>query len=187
MKNGHLSKSWLDDDYSREVQRSGTLVPDARVDGCRKCRLTILLIAGVLLLALLRPYLVPSYGLEHQHQDQEPFGHQDASTEEISAPERSRLAVEYALINENFPDPCFIESNGTFYAFATRNSTAVNIQVATAPTDDIQNWTLQGGQDALPDPGPWTAKQLNDIAVWAPSVVEVVLEILPLLAHEADR
>ena len=93
----------------------------------------------------------------------------------ISAPERSHLAVKYALINENFPDPCFIESNGTFYAFATRNSSeAANIQVASASSDTIHAWTLHAAIDALPDPGPWTAKHLRDIAVWAPSVVEVV-------------
>ncbi|ETN45909.1 uncharacterized protein HMPREF1541_00090 [Cyphellophora europaea CBS 101466] len=93
--------------------------------------------------------------------------------EGLSAPELSRLAAEYVLINENFPDPCFIESDDTFYAYATRNGSTANIQVATAPTSNISSWTFFPGQDALPDPGPWTAKQLHDIAVWAPSVVEV--------------
>lgn len=92
----------------------------------------------------------------------------------LSPAELSELAAAHVLINENFPDPSFIESNGTFYGFATRNSSAVNIQVATAAANDIRNWTFYPNLDALPDPGSWTAKQLSDIAVWAPSVVEVV-------------
>jgi hypothetical protein len=103
-----------------------------------------------------------------------PHGHDAPSGNDISAPDRSRLAVKYAMINENFPDPCFIESDGTFYAFATRNSSTANIQVASAPGDNVRNWTYYAFHDALPDPGVWTAKYLNDVAVWAPSVVEVV-------------
>lgn len=101
-------------------------------------------------------------------------------TSGLSAPELSDLASQYVLVNENFPDPCFIESGGSFYAFATRNGSGINIQLATAPSDSIRNWTFHSTHDALPDPGPWTAKQLQDLAVWAPSVVEVVC-----LTHES--
>jgi hypothetical protein len=94
---------------------------------------------------------------------------------EISPHGRSRLASKWALIDQNFPDPCFIESAKFLYAFATRNSSAVNIQVALASANKPDIWTFDSTHDALPDPGPWTAKQLNDIAVWAPSVVEIVL------------
>lgn len=92
----------------------------------------------------------------------------------LSPAELNQLAAAHVLVNENFPDPSFIEFNGTFYAFATRNSSAVNIQVATAPSDNVHNWTFLPDHDALPDAGSWTAKQLRDIAVWAPSVVERV-------------
>jgi hypothetical protein len=90
---------------------------------------------------------------------------------------RSRIASKWALIDENFPDPCLIESGELLYAFATRNSSAVNIQVARGRAAKPGVWTLDANHDALPDPGPWTAKTLDDIAVWAPSVVEMVLSL----------
>jgi hypothetical protein len=129
--------------------------------------IAVSLTAAVLFVLVLRR------NLQSNHTDGGP-GSGEPWDADYSARGRSKLAEQYALVNENFPDPCFIESNGTFYAFATRNSSAVNIQVASASIDSITNWTFHDGTDALPDPGPWTAKQLGDIAVWAPSVVEVV-------------
>lgn len=78
----------------------------------------------------------------------------------------------YAVLKSNFPDPCVIKYDGTWYAFATRDtSIGPHIQIASAV--DIKNWTLHHGQDALPYAGSWV--QLNgDSQVWAPSVTRRV-------------
>ena len=82
-------------------------------------------------------------------------------------------AARYAVIKQNFPDPCLIQPNSTgrYYAFATRN-THVNVQVASTPSTNISEWTYHDGHDALPNPGPWTATHLKDAQVWAPSVMQ---------------
>ena len=93
----------------------------------------------------------------------------DSSTSDNSA------AIQYAVIKQNFPDPCLIQpgSAGNYYAFATRN-TKVNVQVASTPSTDISEWTYHDGHDALPYPAKWTATQLKDVQVWAPSVMEKI-------------
>lgn len=86
-------------------------------------------------------------------------------------------AARYAAIKSNFPDPCLVEdeSQGKYFAFATNDAAAgINIQIASAETSDLKNWTLHIGQDALPVLGSW-ALQPNKIAqVWAPEVVQRV-------------
>ena len=82
-------------------------------------------------------------------------------------------AAEYAVIEENFPDPCMVFSwdDGQWYAFATRNS-EVNVQVASAP--NMSHWTYHDGYDAMPQAGKWVANQINDTQVWAPTVTKRV-------------
>ena len=83
--------------------------------------------------------------------------------------------ARYAVIPENFPDPCLINDwEGKWYAFATRTNNLVHVQVASAPQDNISEWTLHEGYDALPTLGAWAATQLTDSAVWAPYVVNTV-------------
>ena len=84
--------------------------------------------------------------------------------------------AKYAVIKENFADPCLgVDDDGTYYAFATGNATiGINVQVASAPSTNLSDWTLHKGQDALPVLGSW-ALQPNKIAqVWAPEVVQRV-------------
>ena len=87
----------------------------------------------------------------------------------------SHNAGRYAVVKENFPDPCIIQpgSVGQYYAFATRNK-KVNIQIASTASPGISNWTYHDGIDALPNPGKWTATKLKDTQVWAPSVMETI-------------
>ncbi|HEY1445638.1 MAG TPA: glycoside hydrolase family 43 protein [Acidimicrobiales bacterium] len=67
----------------------------------------------------------------------------------------------------DFPDPSVVTHNGTYYAFATQNTTTpsqtINIQESTS-TDGV-TWT-RVSSDALPYVGAW-AKPGN---TWAPSV-----------------
>lgn len=83
-------------------------------------------------------------------------------------------ASTYAVVKANFPDPCLIEVNGAFYAFATRSlsNVSLNIQAASA-TESISRWTLHEGYDALPKLPPWV-KSSSDSGVWAPQVVQRV-------------
>ncbi len=87
----------------------------------------------------------------------------------------SDTSIQYAVIKQNFPDPCLIQpgSVGRYYAFATRN-TKVNVQVASTLSTDISQWTYHDGHDPLPFPGKWAATQLKDVQVWAPSVIEKI-------------
>ena len=76
------------------------------------------------------------------------------------------------VITSNFADPCFIDVNGTYYAFATNKYIKpgpgqVHIQLATS--SDFQTWDLTG-QDALPDVGGWATGAF----VWAPDVIQLV-------------
>ncbi len=89
------------------------------------------------------------------------------------SPSATSTASQYAVIKENFPDPCLIQPGliGSYYAFATRNS-KVNVQVASTPFAGISEWIYHDGHDALPYPGRWAATHLQDVQVWAPSVVE---------------
>jgi beta-xylosidase len=69
------------------------------------------------------------------------------------------------VIKANFPDPCIINVNDTWWAFST-NSGGINIQVASSP--DFQTWTLHAGQDALPTPPAWV--NMSAPNTWAPDV-----------------
>jgi hypothetical protein len=82
--------------------------------------------------------------------------------------------ARWAVIPSNFPDPCLINDGDTWYAFATRTTPEIHIQMATAPYSDISNWTLRNGFDALPTLGAWAASHIQDPAVWAPYVVNMV-------------
>ena len=69
------------------------------------------------------------------------------------------------VITSNFPDPSFINVNGTYYAFATNNG-AQNIQIATSP--DFITWAVTG-DDALPTLPSWATGN-----VWAPDILQLV-------------
>ena len=76
------------------------------------------------------------------------------------------------VIATNFADPCFIEVDSTYYAFATNlyvtpQSGQINIQVAVSK--DFSTWNLTG-TDALPDVGQWSTGTYT----WAPDVVQLV-------------
>ena len=68
------------------------------------------------------------------------------------------------VITQDFPDPAYIQVDGTFYAFATSNGQQ-NIQIATSP--DFTTWTLTG-KDALPNLPTW-----SNGATWAPDVIQI--------------
>ena len=78
-----------------------------------------------------------------------------------------------AAIDSNFADPCYIQEDDTYYAFATNKlvkpgqSGQVNIQIATSK--DFKSWDLSD-KDALPQVGNWSSGHF----VWAPDVVKVV-------------
>lgn len=69
------------------------------------------------------------------------------------------------VITANFPDPGFIYTQGTYYAFATNNGQQ-NVPLATS--QDFNAWTVTG-QDALPTVPTWSTG-----AIWAPDVIELV-------------
>ncbi len=69
------------------------------------------------------------------------------------------------VLTANFPDPGFVYTGGTYYAFATSNGQQ-NIPVATSP--DFNTWTVTG-QDALPTIPSWSTG-----AIWAPDVIQLV-------------
>ena len=78
------------------------------------------------------------------------------------------------VIDRNFADPCFIEVNGTYYAFATNKYVIPqpgNINVQLAVSSDFDDWSLTT-KDALPKVGAWAMDGL----VWAPDVVQLVCE-----------
>lgn len=78
----------------------------------------------------------------------------------VSKPSSSlRLAIR-----ENFPDPTFIEVNGTYYAFATNNGKS---NVPRAVSHDFLSWEPTAG-DALPKIPAWSGG-----GVWAPDVVQL--------------
>ncbi|KAJ5746174.1 arabinan-endo 1-5-alpha-L-arabinase [Penicillium odoratum] len=80
-----------------------------------------------------------------------------------------RLAASESTraIDSNFPDPCVIQTNDGYYAFAT-NGNGVNVQVASS--SDFSSWDLMSGTDAMPGPFPsWIA---SSPAIWAPDVIQ---------------
>jgi hypothetical protein len=82
---------------------------------------------------------------------------------------RGAHAEPTLVLDTDFPDPCIIETNGRYYAFATGGN-GVNIQIASSP--DFNSWSLMSGVDALPGPFPsWVA---SAPATWAPDVNQLV-------------
>ncbi|KAF7714746.1 Arabinan endo-1,5-alpha-L-arabinanase [Penicillium ucsense] len=71
------------------------------------------------------------------------------------------------VLDTDFPDPCLIQADDQYYAFAT-NGNGVNVQVASSA--DFISWQLLAGHDALPGPFPsWVG---SSPAVWAPDVIQ---------------
>lgn len=93
------------------------------------------------------------------------------------APLTKRAFSNGPVITSNFPDPAFINVDGTYYAFATSNG-AQNVQIATSP--DFDSWTVTGG-DALPTIPPWSTGN-----VWAPDVVQLVRAFRPNVKRKTD-
>ena len=79
--------------------------------------------------------------------------------------------AEFAVVRSNFPDPCLLQVNNTWYAFATSTNPAIHIQVASAA--DITQWSLIEGYDAMPVLPEWALKKASP-QVWAPQVVQKV-------------
>ena len=84
-----------------------------------------------------------------------------------SAAPTKRLSAVPA-ISENFPDPSLINTNDTWYAFATNNG-QYNVQVA--QSSDFATWEYLN-QDALPNLPEWVDASAPN--VWAPDVSERV-------------
>ena len=83
----------------------------------------------------------------------------------ITAFPLTKRSINGPLINENFPDPSFIEVDGQYYAFGTSSGDGL-ITHATSP--DFTTWTVQSG-GALTSAGSWASGH----DVWAPSVYAV--------------
>ena len=92
-------------------------------------------------------------------------------------PLQERATSLRLAINQNFPDPAFIEVGGTYYAFATGK----NIEMATSP--DFVNWKVSGSP-ALSKTPPWSSGN-----TWAPDVVQVVraFHVIPFKGHLLER
>jgi beta-xylosidase len=68
-------------------------------------------------------------------------------------------------IDSDFADPCVIQTDDGYYAFATAGN-GVNVQIASS--SDFSSWDLLSGTDAMPGPFPsWVA---GTPAIWAPDV-----------------
>ena len=78
------------------------------------------------------------------------------------------------VISSNFQDPSVIKVGNTWYAYSGPNGNPnVNVQIATS--SDFASWSVHGGVDVLPDPGPWAASPPH---VWAPDVNQLVRPLL---------
>lgn len=73
------------------------------------------------------------------------------------------------VIDQNFPDPSFVKSNGSFHAFATSKSGNPFVKYATSP--DFVNWEV-----STEDPPPNKAGWETDELWWAPHVNQRVSE-----------
>jgi hypothetical protein len=79
------------------------------------------------------------------------------------------LAEPIRVLDVDFPDPCLVQADYGYYAFAT-NGNGVNVQVASS--SDFMSWGRLDGVDALPGPFPsWVA---SSPAIWAPDVIQRV-------------
>jgi hypothetical protein len=65
--------------------------------------------------------------------------------------------ARYAVIKENLADPCLVtDVGGKHYTFATGNATlGINVQIASALSNELSQWTIHRGQDALPVLKEW--------------------------------
>lgn len=87
-------------------------------------------------------------------------------------------AESIRVIDADFPDPCIIQADNGYYAFATTGN-GVNVQVASS--QDFASWERLSGLDALPGPFPsWVAESP---AVWAPDVIQRVSFLQSLRHH----
>lgn len=76
-------------------------------------------------------------------------------------------------ITTDFPDPSIIRVGSTWYAFAGQSLydyKSTHIQIATST--DFETWTLQAGNDVLPDLPSWVDSSKNH--VWAPDINQLV-------------
>lgn len=69
------------------------------------------------------------------------------------------------VMQQNFPDPSIVYSEGYWWAFATMDE---NINIQVARSSDFQEWTYLSGLDALPDPPNWVNMATPN--TWAPDV-----------------
>lgn len=67
---------------------------------------------------------------------------------------------------QDFPDPCIINVDGTWHAFATEGG-GHSVQHATSP--DFATWTYDDSDGVLPELPAWATGN-----VWGPSVIERV-------------
>lgn len=81
-----------------------------------------------------------------------------------------KRTVTGPVISANFPDPCVIEVNNVWYAFATRTKgTSIHIQIASST--DFDSWTVIN-DDALPNLPSWVNSASWN--TWAPDVNQLV-------------
>ena len=81
-------------------------------------------------------------------------------------------------ITTDFPDPSILRVGSTWYAFAGQSLydyKSTHIQFATST--DFETWTLQPGNDMLPDLPSWVDSSKNHI--WAPDINHLVHTFLP--------
>ena len=100
----------------------------------------------------------------------------ESPNSEVSAEELFQRSLSTSpSVGPNFPDPCIININGKWYAFATRTiGSGINVPVASSP--DYKTWTIMtnssgGTYDALPTMPPWVDTTPNQ---WAPDVGQLV-------------
>lgn len=84
----------------------------------------------------------------------------------LSFPFSKRTISNGPAIASNFPDPAFLEVDGTFYAFSTTSGKR-NVPIATSPSF-ATNWTILRNHDALPKLPSWTTGN-----IWAPSITRL--------------
>lgn len=89
-----------------------------------------------------------------------------------------KRSVTGPAIAANFPDPCVIKVNSTWYAFATRTKgTTEHVQVASS--SDFTTWTVWENSDgtpynALPNLPAWVdTSSSTSNNVWAPDVSQL--------------
>ncbi|MDI1491487.1 MAG: hypothetical protein OHK93_002696 [Ramalina farinacea] len=87
-----------------------------------------------------------------------------AASLSLQLPIQKRALSAGPVITSNFPDPAFLQLDGTYYAFST-TAGGLNIPMATSP--DFSSWTVTG-TDALPTLPSWGTGP-----TWAPDVSQL--------------